>query len=97
NIYNDHYNTAALNITETDMFSDFGIVQVASRGKINSKTMTPQKITIDSNNRLVVPDNPIIPFIEGDGIGPDVWRASKRVIDAAVEHCYLGKRKIEWI
>lgn len=59
--------------------------------------MTPQKITIDSNGKLLVPDNPIIPFIEGDGIGPDVWRASKRVIDAAVEHCYLGKRKIEWI
>lgn len=59
--------------------------------------MTPQKITIDDNGKLLVPDNPIIPFIEGDGIGPDVWRASKRVIDAAVEHCYLGKRKIEWI
>jgi len=59
--------------------------------------MTPQKITIDSNGKLLVPDNPIIPFIEGDGIGPDVWRASRRVIDAAVEHCYLGKRKIEWI
>lgn len=59
--------------------------------------MTPQKISIDSNGKLLVPDNPIIPFIEGDGIGPDVWRASRRVIDAAVEHCYLGKRKIEWI
>jgi isocitrate dehydrogenase len=59
--------------------------------------MASQKITIDSNGKLLVPDNPIIPFIEGDGIGPDVWRASKRVIDAAVEHCYLGKRKIEWI
>ena len=59
--------------------------------------MTPQKVTIDSNGKLLVPDNPIIPFIEGDGIGPDVWRASKRVIDAAVEHCYNGKRKIEWI
>lgn len=58
--------------------------------------MTPQKITIDSNKKLVVPDHPIIPFIEGDGIGPDVWRASKRVLDAAVEHCYHGKRKIEW-
>lgn len=59
--------------------------------------MTPQKITIDSNNKLSVPENPIIPFIEGDGIGPDVWAASKRVIDAAVEHCYDGKRKIEWL
>lgn len=59
--------------------------------------MAAQKITIDSNGKLSVPDNPIIPFIEGDGIGPDVWRASKKVIDAAVEHCYMGKRKIEWI
>lgn len=58
--------------------------------------MTPQKITIDSNKKLIVPDHPIIPFIEGDGIGPDVWRASKKVLDAAVEHCYHGNRKIEW-
>ncbi len=42
-------------------------------------------------------DNPIIPYIEGDGTGPDIWRATVRVIDAAVEKCYGGKRKIEWI
>lgn len=48
------------------------------------------------DGRLVVPDNPIIPFIEGDGIGPDVWRASKSVIDAAVAHTYGSKRQIEW-
>lgn len=58
--------------------------------------MTPQKITIDASGKLVVPDNPIIPFIEGDGIGPDVWKASKLVLDTAVEKCYDGKRKIEW-
>lgn len=58
--------------------------------------MTAEKITINNNKQLQVPENPIIPFIEGDGIGPDVWRASKKVIDAAVEHCYHGKRKIEW-
>lgn len=58
--------------------------------------MSPEKISIDSNGKLNVPENPIIPFIEGDGIGPDVWRASKRVLDAAVEHCYNGQRKIEW-
>jgi isocitrate dehydrogenase len=46
--------------------------------------------------RLVVPDNPIIPFIEGDGIGPDIWAASSRVFDAAVEKAYSGKRKIVW-
>ena len=58
--------------------------------------MAAQKITIDNNGKLIVPDNPIIPFIEGDGIGPDVWRATKRVLDAAVEHCYHDTRKIEW-
>jgi len=59
--------------------------------------MTPQKITMGSNDSLNIPDFPIIPFIEGDGIGPDVWRASKMVLDAAVEKCYNGKRKIEWV
>lgn len=54
------------------------------------------KITI-SNGKLVVPDNPIIPFIEGDGTGPDIWRASVRVLDAAVEKAYGGKRKIHWM
>ena len=49
------------------------------------------KITI-SNGKLTVPDNPIIPFIEGDGIGPDVWRASQRVMDAAVAKAYGGKQ-----
>lgn len=58
--------------------------------------MTPQKITMGVNG-LVVPDNPIIPFIEGDGIGPDVWRASKAVLDAAIEKTYEGTRKIEWM
>ena len=49
------------------------------------------------DNKLIVTDNPIIPFIEGDGIGPDIWAASQRVIDAAVEHAYNGSRKIEWL
>jgi isocitrate dehydrogenase len=49
------------------------------------------------NSRLVVPDNPIIPFIEGDGTGPDIWRASVRVLDAAVTKAYSGKRKIAWM
>src|SRR6188768_2946058 len=49
-----------------------------------------------ANSRLVVPDDPIIPFIEGDGTGPDIWRASQRVLDAAVEKAYGGKRKIAW-
>jgi isocitrate dehydrogenase len=49
------------------------------------------------SGRLVVPDNPIIPFIEGDGTGPDIWRASVRVLDAAVAKAYRGKRKIAWM
>ena len=48
------------------------------------------------NGRLSVPDRPIIPFIEGDGTGPDIWRASQRVFDAAVEKAYGGKRQIAW-
>ncbi|HSG26342.1 MAG TPA: NADP-dependent isocitrate dehydrogenase [Anaerolineales bacterium] len=55
-----------------------------------------EKITI-SNGVLNVPDNPIIPFIEGDGTGRDIWRASVRVFDAAVEKAYGGKRKLHWM
>jgi len=55
-----------------------------------------QKITID-DGRLKVPDQPIIPFIEGDGTGPDIWRASVRVLDAAVAKAYGGKRRIHWM
>src|SRR5262249_12599428 len=54
------------------------------------------KISI-RDGKLVVPDNPIIPFIEGDGTGPDIWRASVRVMDAAVQKAYGGKRKIHWM
>lgn len=57
--------------------------------------MAGQKITIE-NGKLNVPNNPVIPFIEGDGIGPDIWAASVRVLDAAVEKAYSGERKIEW-
>ncbi|MGR8940024.1 MAG: NADP-dependent isocitrate dehydrogenase [Gammaproteobacteria bacterium] len=49
------------------------------------------------NGKLVVPDNPIIPYIEGDGTGPDIWRATVRVLDAAVASAYGGKRKIHWL
>ncbi|MEJ2511825.1 MAG: NADP-dependent isocitrate dehydrogenase [Anaerolineales bacterium] len=55
-----------------------------------------EKITI-SNGVLNIPDNPILPFIEGDGTGPDIWRASVRVFDAAVEKAYGGKRKLHWM
>ena len=62
-------------------------VQVPSMG---------QKITMDGK-KLIVPDNPIIPFIEGDGIGPDIWASAVRVLDAAVEKAYGGKKKIHWM
>ncbi len=53
------------------------------------------KITIE-NGKLNVPDKPVIPFIEGDGTGPDIWAAASRVLDAAVEKAYNGKKKIQW-
>ena len=53
-------------------------------------------ITKNNDNSLSVPDNPTIPFIEGDGIGPDIWNATKMVLDAAVEKAYSTKRKIDW-
>lgn len=63
------------------------------------KTLTAPKsgerITI-SNGKLNVPNHPVIPFIEGDGTGPDIWKSSQAVFDAAVEKAYGGKRKIEW-
>jgi isocitrate dehydrogenase len=55
-----------------------------------------QKIQKDPEGRLNVPEHPIIPYIEGDGIGPDIWRATQLVIDAAVEKAYAGDRKISW-
>jgi isocitrate dehydrogenase len=57
--------------------------------------MQGEKITV-TNGVLNVPNNPIIPFIEGDGIGPDIWAASERVLNAAVEKAYKGERKIVW-
>jgi len=63
-----------------------------------SSTTTPpagERITID-HGALNVPDHPIIPFIRGDGTGPDIWAASERVMDAAVEKAYGGRRKIAW-
>ena len=54
------------------------------------------KITI-KNGKLTVPDNPIVPFIEGDGTGPDIWRAAVRVMDAAVAKSYGGKRRVRWM
>ncbi|HSM93799.1 MAG TPA: NADP-dependent isocitrate dehydrogenase [Anaeromyxobacteraceae bacterium] len=64
----------------------------------DAKPVVPKdgaKITM-SAGRLVIPDRPIIPFIEGDGTGRDIWRATQRVLDAAVEKAYGGKRRIAW-
>ncbi|NPV77481.1 MAG: NADP-dependent isocitrate dehydrogenase [Anaerolineae bacterium] len=57
---------------------------------------TENRITI-ADGKLVTPDHPIIPYIEGDGSGPDIWAAAQRVFDAAVEKAYNGKRKIQWL
>ena len=63
---------------------------------LTMSTSASGRITI-ANGKLTVPDHPIVPFIEGDGTGPDIWRASVRVLDAAVAKAYAGKRKIEWL
>jgi isocitrate dehydrogenase len=65
-----------------------------------STSLTPPSTGTAISRRggqLVVPDHPIIPFIEGDGTGPDIWRASVRVLDAAVQNAYGGRRKISWM
>ncbi len=59
--------------------------------------MTGEKIQYTADGKLDVPDQPIIPYIEGDGVGPDIWRASVRVFDAAVKKCYGTKRKVHWL
>ena len=56
-----------------------------------------QKIQVDEHGERFIPDNPIIPFIEGDGIGPDIWSAACKVFDSAVEKAYSGKKKISWM
>lgn len=61
-----------------------------------SKVPAGDKISI-ANGKLQVPDRPVVPFIEGDGTGPDIWRASVRVMDSAVEKAYGGKKKIAWM
>ena len=53
-------------------------------------------IQMSGAGALQVPDSPIVPFIEGDGTGPDIWRASQAILDAAVTKAYGGKRKIAW-
>jgi isocitrate dehydrogenase len=79
--------------------------QMLTRYGMSTATATAAKISAPadgakmsiSKGRLIVPDNPIVPFIEGDGTGPDIWRASVRVMDAAVQKAYGGRRKIHWL
>jgi len=59
--------------------------------------MTGEKIQYGKEGKLKVPDHPIIPYIEGDGVGPDIWRASVRVFDAAVDKCYGANKKVHWL
>ena len=59
--------------------------------------MDGKKIQYNKEGKLDVPDQPIIPYIEGDGVGPDIWKASVRVFDAAVKKCYGAKKKIHWL
>ena len=54
-------------------------------------------ITMDKSGKLLVPSDPIIPFIEGDGTGPDIWKASQYVLDGAVSKAYGGQKKIAWL
>ena len=68
--------------------------------KIQKKVIIPkvgEKISIDHNGKLLVPDNPIIPFIEGDGTGKDIWNAAQRVLDYSVFKAYNGSKKIAWM
>src|SRR5882672_1314143 len=94
---------------EGQSMSEKSANQAALRGRrsrrdtaltIMSASFTPpangEPITMGPNGRLVVPDNPILPFVEGDGTGRDIWKASVRVLDAAVAKAYAGKRKIAW-
>ena len=69
------------------MKSSYNGVPVPSNGKVIEY----------SGGKFLVPDQPVIPFIEGDGTGRDIWKASRRVFDAAVEKAYGGKKKIAWL
>jgi isocitrate dehydrogenase len=70
--------------------------EIKMTARLFPKPTTGQAITRGADGKLNVPNNPIIPFIEGDGTGPDIWRSSVRVFDAAVEKAYGGTRKISW-
>jgi isocitrate dehydrogenase len=69
----------------------------ASQVSAAAATQEPTSICMGPDGELIVPNFPIIPFIEGDGTGPDIWNASVRVLDAAVAKAYGGSKKIAWL
>lgn len=59
--------------------------------------MPGEKVSYSDKGKIIVPDQPVIPYIEGDGVGPDIWKASVRVFNSAIERYYGGKKKIHWL
>ncbi len=87
---------AAVATADTGTQSNGGRGNPMATYKIVSVPADGQPIRMGADGKLQVPDRPIVPFIEGDGTGPDIWRATQRVLDAAVDKAYGGRRKIEW-
>src|ERR1700746_4106072 len=77
------------------MYDEENVLMSAPKFKNLTAPTNGDTITIQ-NGKLEIPNHPIIPYIEGDGTGPDIWRSSQAVFDAAVAKAYGGKRKIEW-
>jgi isocitrate dehydrogenase len=77
-----------LNHGSEDTMAEYKYAKVPAEGS---------RIQVDGSGNIQVPDDPIIPFIEGDGIGPDIWAATQRVVDASVEKAYGGKRRVVWM
>jgi isocitrate dehydrogenase len=65
--------------------------------KAKGRNMAEEKIEYAANGALIVPDQPVVPYIEGDGVGPDIWKGAVRVFDAAVEKAYQGKKRVRWL
>ncbi len=85
------------NLANTAFQSEQGQQHIRKWGFPGKDKKMGEKITKNDNGSLDVPDNPVIPFIEGDGTGPDIWRAAQKVIDSAVETAFRGKKKIRWM
>jgi isocitrate dehydrogenase len=68
-----------------------------TRGTVVTDISEGHAVEVDPEGRFITPDDPIIPFIEGDGVGPDIWRAAVRIFDAAVEKTYRGQKRVIWL